>query len=246
MSSPTTQMTWSGRLLVILVSVLAHAALFAWLLSGRLSQPLVLEEPMMVAVELVQMPPEPEPVPEPEPEPIPEPEQITEPEPEPEPEIVPEPTPAPAPPPRPTPPAPPAAPKSSGPPVHSFGANTQFAAPPAPPADAPTRAMMAPSGYADTVKNQVIAQIKRPDGAVYKPPPGYRGDPNDFKRQCYIPYQITVDAQGRMLSYEIDRCGDELLDAAAEQAIRQAGPFPAPPAGGAAQYTIYGTAIFIK
>ena len=35
------------------------------------------------------------------------------------------------------------------------------------------------------------------------------------------------------------------LDRAAEQAIRQAGPFPPPPGGGAGRYTIYGTAIFI-
>ena len=130
--------------------------------------------------------------------------------------------------------------------MHAFGANNDWQAPPAPPADAPTRARMAPSGYSDTVKNRVIAQVRRPEGSVYAPPPGYKGDPNDFKRQCYIPYEITVDAQGRMLSYSIDRCGDELLDAEAERAIQQAGPFPPPPNQGASQYVIYGTTIFIK
>lgn len=244
MSAPTTGLRWSARLLVILISVLLHGMLLAWLLSGRFSQPMLAEEPLVVAVEMIVIPPPPEPVPEPEPEVVPEPE--PEPEVAPEPEPIPEPAPVPQ---RPSPPQPVAAKpvaKPAGPPVHAFGANTQFAAPPAPPANAPTRGVTAPSGYADSVKNRVIAQLKRPEGAVYKPPPGYKGDPNDFKRQCYIPYEITVDAQGRMLSYQIDRCGDELLDAAADRAIRQAGPFPAPPAGGAAQYTIYGTAIFIK
>lgn len=105
---------------------------------------------------------------------------------------------------------------------------------------------MAPSGYADTVKNRVIANLKRPEGSVYKPPPGYKGDPNDFKRQCSIPYEITVDGNGRMLSFEIDRCVDEVLNQAAEQAIRSAEPFPPPPGDGSGQYIIYGTAIFIK
>ncbi|MBF78343.1 MAG: hypothetical protein CMK86_10635 [Pseudomonadales bacterium] len=104
---------------------------------------------------------------------------------------------------------------------------------------------MAPSGYADTVKGRVTAQLRRPAGSVYKPPPGYRGDPEDFKRQCYIPYEITVDERGQMVAFEIDPCGDAALDQAAEQAIRQAGPFPPPPGGGAGRYTIYGTAIFI-
>ena len=104
---------------------------------------------------------------------------------------------------------------------------------------------MAPSGYALTVKNRVIANLKRPEGALYEPPPGYKGDPNDLKRKCSIPYEITVDGNGRMLSYEIDRCVDEVLNRAAEQAIRSAGPFPAPPGDGSVQYIIYGTAIFI-
>tara|TARA_Y100000780_G_C13487123_1_gene340779 strand:+ start:185 stop:502 length:318 start_codon:yes stop_codon:yes gene_type:complete len=104
---------------------------------------------------------------------------------------------------------------------------------------------MAPSGYADTVKGRVTAQLRRPAGSVYKPPPGYRGDPEDFKRQCYIPYEITVDERGQMVAFEIDPCGDAVLDQAAEQAIRQAGPLPPPPGGVAGRYTIYGTAIFI-
>lgn len=96
------------------------------------------------------------------------------------------------------------------------------------------------------MKNRVIANLKRPEGSVYKPPPGYKGDPNDFKRQCYIPYEITIDQTGKMLDFKIDRCGDEVLDAAAEDAVRRAGPFPPPPNQGGTRYTIYGTAIFIK
>ncbi|GGD02358.1 hypothetical protein GCM10007418_21950 [Halopseudomonas salina] len=105
---------------------------------------------------------------------------------------------------------------------------------------------MAPSGYADTVKGRVTAKIVRPVGSSYKPPPGYKGDPEDFKRQCRIPYEVVVDAQGKMVSYEIDRCGDDVLDQAAERAVLQAAPFPPPPNEGASQYTIYGTVIFIK
>ncbi|MFT6429340.1 MAG: protein TonB [Halopseudomonas sp.] len=238
MSRSTTTLGWSARILVIAISLALHASLVAWLASGRFSQPIV-SEPEAVAIELVQMPPEPEPepepIPEPEPEPIPEP--LPEPKPERKPELIK---------PRPEPVAKPAPPKTAGPPVHSFGANTEWSAPPAPPADAPTRARMAPSGYAETVKNKVIANLKRPAGSSYKPPPGYKGDPEDFKRQCYIPYEIIVDAQGKLVSYTIDRCGDAVLDQAAEQAIVQSGPFPPPPNAGASQYTIYGTAIFIK
>lgn len=94
--------------------------------------------------------------------------------------------------------------------------------------------------------NRVIARLERPEGSVYAPPPGYDGDPNDFKRQCYIPYEITVDANGAIVSYEINKCGDDLLDAAAERAILQAAPFPPPPNQGAQSYIIYGTAIFIN
>lgn len=230
------QQVWPIRLLVIGLSILLHGALVFWLMGSRFSHPMV-PQTQVVAIELVS-PVEPEPEPALEPEPEPEPEPVVEPEPAPQPQAV---VRKPA-------PVPPAAPKPSGPPVHSFGANQDWAAPataPVEPAGA-ARGRPVPSGYADTVKGRVTARLQRPEGSVYKPPPGYKGDPNDFKRQCYIPYEITVDANGHMLSYEIDRCGDELLDAAAEQAVRGAGPFPPPPNQGAEKYVIYGTAIFIK
>ncbi|PRB81598.1 TonB C-terminal domain-containing protein [Pseudomonas sp. MYb185] len=227
---------WLVRLLVVGVSVALHAALVVWLMSSHFSHPQV-PLPEAVAVELVELPAVPEPDPEPEPEPEPEP--ISEPEPEP----VPKPQPVP---PKPVQRAAPA--KPAGPPAYAFGDNQDWAPPPTPSASNPTatRGRPVPSAYADTVKNRVTANLRRPEGSVYKPPPGYKGDPNDFKRQCYIPYEITVDAAGHMLHYTIDRCGDELLDAAAEQAVRSAGPFPPPPNQGAEQYIIYGTAIFIK
>ena len=239
MSRTSDSSQWAVRLLVVVVSIGLHAALLVWLFSSQFRHAAP-QERQVVAVELVEIPPpppEPEPQPEPEPEPEPEPQPEPEPEPPPKPPVVERPTPPPAQPPKPR-----------GPPVHSFGANQQWAAPqtPAPSAQPSSRGRMAPSGYADTVKNRVIANLKRPEGSVYKPPPGYKGDPNDFKRQCYIPYEITIDGSGRMVSFEIDRCGDAVLDQAAEQAIRSAGPFPAPPGDGGGQYIIYGTAIFIK
>lgn len=239
MAGPRIEVHWPIRLLVILVSLALHGALLVWLLSADLHQPLP-EQPQAIAVQMVELP---VPVPEPEPEPEP-----------PEPEPIPEPEPEPAPPPPVKAPVvkkaapPPRAPtKSAGPPVHAFGANSDWAAPSTPAApQASSRSRQVPSGYADTVKNRVIANLKRPEGAVYKPPPGYKGDPADLKRKCHISYEITLDSSGKMLSYEIDPCGDPLLDAAAEQAVLKAGPFPPPPNQGAARYTVYGTAIFIK
>jgi protein TonB len=242
MSRPWIDVNWPIRLLVILVSLVLHGALLVWLLSVSPSQPLP-EQPQPIAVQLVEVPvvvPEPEPEPEP-----PEPEPIAELPPEPEP---PQPVKPPvvkkvAPPPR----APVKSTKAPGPPVHAFGANNDWAAPPVPaPTQSSNRARPVPAGYADTVKNRVIANLKRPEGAVYKMPAGSNVDPNDLKRKCFISYEITLDSAGKMLSYEIDRCGDPLLDAAAEQAVLKAGPFPPPPNQGAARYTVYGTAIFIK
>lgn len=239
------EVVWPIRLLVILVSLALHGVLLVWLLSANRSQPLP-EQPQPIAVQLVEAPavvPEPEPIPEPaEPEPA-EPEPIAAPEPEPPPAVKPLVVKrAAAPPPAPAKPA-----KAAGPPVHAFGANSDWAAPPVTASSqSSSRARPVPSGYADTVKNRVIANLKRPDGAVYKPPPGYKGDPNDLKRKCFISYEITLDSAGKMLAYDIDRCGDPLLDAAAEQAVLKAGPFPPPPNQGASRYTVYGTAIFIK
>lgn len=239
MSAYRERSSWPFRILVAIVALGLHIGLLGWLQSAEFRHQALPAGPDVVAVDLyVPPPPPPEPEPEPEPEREPEPEPPA-PEPEPQPE-----------PPKPTvrrpPPAPATPPTPRGPPVHSFGANQQWAAPPTPPpAATSTRGRMAPSGYANTVKGRVTANLQRPEGAVYKPPPGYRGDPNDFKRQCYIPYEITVDGAGQMVGFEIDPCGDALLDQAAREAIRRSGPFPPPPGGGEGRYTIYGTAIFL-
>ena len=240
MKRPWIEVVWPIRLLVILVSLALHGALLVWLLSANRSQPLP-EPPQPIAVQLVAAPvvvPEPEPEPEPlEPEPVAEPEPV--PPPAPKPKVVKRAAPPPA--------ATTKSTKAAGPPVHASGGNSDWAAPPvAVPSQSASRARPVPSGYADTVKSRVVANLKRPEGAVYKPPPGYKGDLKDFKRKCFIAYEITLDSAGKMLSYEIDRCGDPLLDAAAEQAVLKAGPFPPPPNQGAARYTVYGTAIFIK
>ncbi len=70
----------------------------------------------------------------------------------------------------------------------------------------------------------------------------------------FEPMSGHIDHQGRLATKTMSGlrawtaawlCQVGLSRQAAEQAIRQAGPFPPPPGGGAGQYTIYGTAIFI-
>ncbi len=101
-----------------------------------------------------------------------------------------------------------------------------------------------PSDYADKVKAKVVANLVRPDGAVYKAQAGDKSDARSMLRQCTIPYEITVDREGKVLSFQIESCGDKLLDAAAEAALQKSGPFPPPPNLGAATYVIYGSANF--
>jgi protein TonB len=101
-----------------------------------------------------------------------------------------------------------------------------------------------PSDYADKVKAKVVANLVRPDGAVYKAQAGEKADARSMLRQCTIPYEITVDREGKVLSFQIESCGDKLLDAAAEAALQKSGPFPPPPHAGAATYVIYGSANF--
>lgn len=106
-------------------------------------------------------------------------------------------------------------------------------------------ARRAPSDYAEAVKQRVVARVVYPANAVYPAPRGFKGDPRELMRQCTIPYEVVVDRQGQIVSYEIERCNDDLLDAAAEAAVLKAQPFPPPP-DGAEQYRIYGSINFIK
>lgn len=117
--------------------------------------------------------------------------------------------------------------------------------PPAPATAGAGQARRAPPDYADKVKAQVIAKVIYPANALYPAPRGFKGDPRELLRQCTIPYEVVVDRQGLIVSYEIEACQDELLDAAAEAAILKAQPF-APPPDGAEQYRIYGSINFMK
>lgn len=163
-----------------------------------------------------------------------------------------QPAPQPAPRPRPSPPPPPVATPAAparapaGPPVHLRGGDDEWAQPASPSAAvAPPSARRAPPDYAEQVKARVMAQVVYPRNAVMPRPRDFKGDPRDLLRECTIPYEVLVDRQGRIISFEIERCQDDLLDAAAEAAIRKAQPFAPPPAG-AEQYRIYGSINFVK
>lgn len=111
--------------------------------------------------------------------------------------------------------------------------------------DAGPVARRAPSEYAHQVKARVISQVVYPKGAVYPTPAGFKGDPRMLMRECTIAYELVVDRQGRLVSYELDPCQDDLLGPAAEAAILKGQPYPPPPEG-AEQYRIYGSINFKK
>lgn len=106
-------------------------------------------------------------------------------------------------------------------------------------------ARRAPSEYAYQVKSRIISQVIYPKDALYPAPKGYKGDPRIFIRECTIAYELVVDRQGRLVSYDLDPCQDDLLAPAAEAAILKAQPYPPPPEG-AEQYRIYGSINFKK
>lgn len=129
------------------------------------------------------------------------------------------------------------------PPAHRHVDSDEWVMPDATPAAPGAR--RAPPDYAEAVKSRVIAKVVYPANAVYPAPKGFKGDPRELMRQCTIPYEVVVDREGQIVSYEIERCGDDLLDAAAEAAVLKAQPFTPPPEG-AEQYRIYGSINFIK
>ena len=130
-----------------------------------------------------------------------------------------------------------------GPPKHGMG-GVDWANTISTPAAAPPGPRRVPSDYADKVKARVVANLVRPDGAMFKAQSGDKTDAKNLQRQCTIPYEITVDREGKVLSFKIESCGDKLLDAAAEAALQKSGPFPPPPNSGASTYVIYGSANF--
>lgn len=94
------------------------------------------------------------------------------------------------------------------------------------------RGMHAPSDYADKVKSKIIAAKVYPAEAMKK------------LQECFVSYTVTVDRNGNMLDYDIDKCGHELLDQAVRNAILGAAPFPVPPDMGAERYDIHGSLVF--
>lgn len=136
------------------------------------------------------------------------------------------------------------APAAVAPPAHTFTARQDDWVAAAPMEGSGIGPRHVPPAYADEVKSRIVAKLDYPPGAVFKAPQGFKGDPKILRRQCTIPYEITVDRNGRMISHRLEPCGDSLLDAAAEAALLKAGPFPPPPDLGAEQYVIYGSANF--
>jgi periplasmic protein TonB len=131
-----------------------------------------------------------------------------------------------------------------GPPKHGMGSGVDWANTISTPATIATGPRRVPSDYADKVKAKVVANLVRPEGAVFKPQGGDKADAKYLLRQCTIPYEVTVDREGKVLSIKIESCGDKLLDAAAEAALHKSAPFPPPPNAGASSYVIYGSANF--
>jgi protein TonB len=101
------------------------------------------------------------------------------------------------------------------------------------------------SGCAGKPIAEPVSNRPQPLSLQTERPTDYKVDSENFNRSCRIPYEIIVDAKGRMVSYTMDRCGNDVMDQAAERTILQAAPFPPPPNEGASQYTIHGTIIFI-
>lgn len=99
--------------------------------------------------------------------------------------------------------------------------------------------------YAEQVKSRIIGQVIYPANALYPAPPGFKGDRRLLMRECTIAYEVVVDRQGRVVSYELDPCQDDMLAPAAEAAILKAQPYPPPPEG-AEQHRIYGSINFKK
>lgn len=214
---------WLARSGGLAFSIALHAALLLWLLSANLaSEPARLESKPPIAVELVKLPP-----------PRPPKEEVKE---------VEKPKPLKAKPQ--TRRAVPLPPVEAGPPVHEISTNDdEWVAPRVNSNKGWSNVgRRAPADYAEKVKGQVIANMEYPEDAVYKQLRGQKGPP--ARQQCRVAYEITVDRKGNMVSYQLDPCGSDKLDAAARAALEKSGPFPPPPDTGAETYVIHGVQIF--
>jgi protein TonB len=217
---------WLTRAVALVVSLLVHTALFLWLLSANIAgNEAALPPTPFIPIELVKIPPPPPPPPEiktaVKPDKKPQPKRAA--------------TRA-------------AAPKMEqpGPPVHEISTrDDEWVAPRVNDNKSfVIGARRAPSDYADKVKSQVVSRIDYPEDALYKVPRNYKGDLKDLRQQCRVAYEISVDRNGKMLSYKFDPCGSTKLDAAVEAGLKNSGPFPPPPDQGAESYVIYGVKIF--
>lgn len=216
-----------ARSTALIVSLLFHALLFAWLLSADIAGDEVILPPTpAIAIELVKAPPPPPPPPPPEvktdvkPEKKPLPRRAAVPVPKEEP----------------------------GPPVHEISTkddewvaprvnnNKSFV----------IGARRAPSDYSDKIQDMVLARVEAPKDAYYKAPRNYKGDMEALRQECVVGYEVTIDRQGNIVSLRMDRCGNEKYDAAAEKAVRDAAPYLPPPELGADTYVIQRRIIFRK
>ncbi len=66
----------------------------------------------------------------------------------------------------------------------------------------------------------------------------------DMRNTCVINYSVTINRSGGLAGFRIDPCAVVEINHAAEEAIREAAPFAAPPDLGAPTYTVHGSLIF--
>jgi protein TonB len=66
----------------------------------------------------------------------------------------------------------------------------------------------------------------------------------DRRDTCVVNYAVTVSRSGGLAGLSIDPCGVPEINAAAQDAIRAAAPFPLPPDLGGRTTTVHGTLIF--
>lgn len=205
------------------LSIAVHAALLMWLLSANLAgEPTAAEKTPALPVELVKLP-------SPPPPPQEEVKQVEKAKPAKQKAAA---------------RSVPLPPVEAGPPAHEISSNDDEWV--APRVNNNTGwsnvTRRAPPDYAEKVKSQVIAHMDYPTDAVYKAARGQKGPPP--RQQCRVAYEVTVDRNGNMLSYKIDPCGSDKLDAAARTALEKSAPFPPPPDTGAEKYVIRGVQIF--
>lgn len=86
--------------------------------------------------------------------------------------------------------------------------------------------------FDDAVRQRIEAEKSYPAG------------PPDMWMGCVIEYQVTVNQEGQLLSYQIYPCGNPFLESAARAAILTASPYPVPPNFGGSQYTVFGSLIY--